>query len=104
MKLSTSETILLEFIKIFNTNKLRYSSILYVNNCKNKNNYLLLKLTYYVVSNNIETIFHFKPLLNLVPLIKLPNLVLPKSSINYDNSSLALKHLKDFKGKSGVYL
>lgn len=61
-------------------------------------------MTYYVVSNNIETIFHFKPLLNLVPLIKLPNLVLPKSSINYDNSSLALKHLKDFKGKSGIYL
>jgi len=34
----------------------------------------------------------------------LPKLVLPKSSINFDDASLAVKHIKDFKGKSGVYL
>lgn len=40
----------------------------------------------------------------------LPKLVLPKASINFDDASpkgskgLAVKHIKDFKGKSGLYL
>jgi hypothetical protein len=79
---------------------------LYVNNCKKKHrkSYLLLKLTYYVVGNNEKTIFHLQLLFNGVPPILLPKLVLPKSSINFDDASLAVKHIKDFKGKSGVYL
>jgi hypothetical protein len=92
---------------------------LYVNNCKKKHrkSYLLLKLTYYVVGNNEKTIFHLQLLFNGVPPILLPKLVLPKASINFDDASpslpalkgkgregLAVKHIKDFKGKSGVYL
>ena len=79
---------------------------MYVNNLKKKHrkSYLLLKLTYYVVGNSEKTIFHLQPLFNGVPFIMLPKLVLPKSSINFDDASLAVKHIKDFKGKSGVYL
>jgi len=81
---------------------------LYVNNYKKKTkkSYLLLKLTYYVVSNNVTTIsiFHLHPLLMGVPFIKFPKLILPKSSLNFDDASLAVKQLKDFKGKSGVYI
>lgn len=85
---------------------------MYVNNCKKKNrkSYLLLKLTYYVVGNNEKTIFHLQFLFNGVTPILLPKLVLPKASINFDDDSpkgpkgLAVKHIKDFKGKSGLYL